>query len=96
MNVQLLRCISVSPLRADDLIFTFSGKHAIPCLRRENITDKEPCFTGAVCSFFFFLGVYWFPDRTVWCHYLRPLILLPGAGSRFEVAMTKAVTMEIC
>ena len=37
-------CVSVSHLRANNLMFTFSGKHGIPCLRRMNISDKELCF----------------------------------------------------
>lgn len=85
----------MSLLRANDLlIVTFSGKPKIPCLSRMNITDKELCFYCNHVLLFFFLDVYWFLDSLV--PFLRPPILHVDTGSRLEVAMTKAVTMETC
>lgn len=76
-----------------------SQENTDPCWRRVDITIRS-CFhcncvflssfqvsTGSLTGPFGVLTDFWCPNR-------RPPILLPGAGSRLKVAMTKAATME--
>lgn len=52
------------------LIFTFTGKHGIPCLWRMRPLIRA-LFLWLPRPPFLLPGAPWFPDPTVWCHFLR-------------------------